>query len=112
MRLGVTDVGWHAQVERLGDGRPPSVQLLHDFLRSEHGYGGSYKSVRKFVRARYGAPRVRPFRRVEAPPGAQTRSDWGEFRRVDLGDPAGPTTVFAFVMVLSHSRKHAVVWSR
>lgn len=103
---------WQAQVEVLGSQRPPSVQLLHEFLRAEHGYEGSYKSVRKYVRARYGQPPVRPFRRVETPPGAQTQSDWGEFRRVDLGDSDGPTTVYAFVMVLSHSRKQAVVWSR
>lgn len=64
------------------------------------------------MRTRYGRPPVRPFRRVETPAGAQTQSDWGEFRRVDLGDPDGPTTVYAFVMVLSHSRKEAVVWSR
>jgi transposase len=103
---------WQAQAEILGQERPPSVQLLHEFLRAEHGYDGSYKSVRKFVRARYGRPRVRPFRRVETPPGAQTQSDWGEFRGVDLGDPEGSATVYAFVMVLSHSRKEAVVWSR
>jgi transposase len=103
---------WQTQVEILGGNRPPSVELLHEFLRAEHGYTGSYKSVRKFVRARYGRPPVRPFRRVETPPGAQTQSDWGEFRRVDLGDADGPTTVYAFVMVLSHSRKAAVVWSR
>src|SRR5690242_984191 len=64
------------------------------------------------MRAHYGRPPIRPFRRAETPPGAQTRSDWGEFRRVDLGDADGPTTVYAFVMVLSHSRKEAVVWSR
>jgi hypothetical protein len=64
------------------------------------------------VRARYGTPAIRPFRRIETPPGAQTQSDWGEFRGVDLGDPDGPTTAYAFVMVLSHSRKEAVVWSR
>jgi transposase len=103
---------WQAQVESLGDDRPPSVQVLYDFLRAAHGFDGSYKSVRKFVRARFGRPRVRPFRRIETPPGAQTQSDWGEFRRVDLGDPDGPATVYAFVMVLSHSRKEAVVWSR
>ena len=103
---------WQAQAEVLGQERPPSVQLLHEFLRAEHGYDGSYKSVRKFVRARYGRPPIRPFRRVETPPGAQTQSDWGEFPRLDLGDPDGPTTVYAFVMVLSHSRKEAVVWSR
>jgi transposase len=103
---------WQAQAEILGQERPPSVQLLHEFLRAEHGYDGSYKSVRKFVRACYGRPPVRPFRRVETPVGTQTQSDWGEFRRVDLGDPDGPTTAYAFVMVLSHSRKEAVVWSR
>ena len=95
-----------SRIEQLG------LQLLHEFLRDEYGYNGSYKSVRKFVRARFGRPPIRPFRRVETPPGAQTQSDWGEFSRVDLGDPEGPTTVYAFVMVLSHCRKEAVVWSR
>jgi transposase len=108
----VVDHWWQAQVEILGKERPPSVQLLHEFLRAEYGYNGSYKSVRKFVRVRFGRPPIRPFRRVETPPGAQTQSDWGEFRHVDLGDPEGPTTVYAFVMVLSHCRKEAIVWSR
>jgi transposase len=94
------DHWWQSQSQILGRERPPNVQLLHEFLRAEHGYGGSYKSVRKFVRARYGRPPIRPFRRVETPPGAQTQSDWGEFRRVDLGDSDGPTTVYAFVMAL------------
>ncbi len=114
-QLGLADAvehWWQAQLETLEQQRPPSVQLLHEFLRAEHGYDGSYKSVRKFVRARYGHPAIRPFRRIETPPGAQTQSDWGEFRRVDLGDPDGPATVYAFVMVLSHSRHEAVVWSR
>jgi transposase len=106
------DHWWQRQAQILGQQRPPSVQLLQEFLLAEYGYTGSYKSVRKFVRARYGRPPVRPFRRVETPVGAQTQSDWGEFPRVDLGDPEGPTTLYAFVMVLSHSRKEAVVWSR
>ena len=61
---------WQAQVAALGPQRPPSVQLLHEFLRAEYGYDGSYKSVRKYVRAQYGRPPIRPFRRVETPPGA------------------------------------------
>src|SRR5262249_58613092 len=81
---------WLAQAEILGQGRPPSVQALHDSLRAEFGYDGSYKSVRKYVRARFGMPAVRPFRRVETPPGAQTQSDGGEVRSVDRGDPGGP----------------------
>jgi hypothetical protein len=102
--------GWQAQI--LGQERTPSVQLLHEFLPAEHGSDGSSKSVPKFVRARYGRPPVRPFRRVETPVGAQSQSDWGEFRSVDRGDREGLATVYAFVRVLSHSRKAALVWSR
>src|SRR3954447_26766148 len=39
---------WQAQAEVLGRQRPPSVQFLHEFLRAEYGYDGSYKSVRKY----------------------------------------------------------------
>jgi hypothetical protein len=51
--------------------RPVSVQALFDWLRAEHAYGGSYKSVLRFVRTRYPKPRMPPFRRVETPPAAQ-----------------------------------------
>jgi transposase len=90
--------------------RPGNVRGLFDWLRQEHGYQGSYKSVLRFVRSRYPKPRLRPFRRVETPPGAQAQVDWGEFPGIDLGD--GPQTVYGFVMVLSHSRKEALVWCR
>jgi len=72
-QLGLDDAvahWWRSQAQILGQERTPSVQLLHDFLRAEHGYDSSYKSVRKFVRARYGNPAIRPFRRIETPPGA------------------------------------------
>jgi transposase len=90
--------------------RPVNVRALHDWLVLEHGYAGSYKSVLRLVRARYPRPRLRPFRRVETPPGAQAQVDWGEFAGLELGD--GPQAVYAFVMVLSHSRQEAVVWCR
>src|SRR5262245_57978498 len=51
--------------------RPVNIQALVDWLRAEYAYDGSYKSVLRFVRARYPRPRLRPFRRVETPPGAQ-----------------------------------------
>jgi Integrase core domain len=66
--------------------------------------------VLRFVRARYPQPRLRPYRRVETPPGAQAQVDWGEFPGLDVGD--GPQTLYAFVMVLSHARKEVLVWSR
>jgi transposase len=89
--------------------RPINVGALHDWLRSEHGYPGSYKSVLRFVRGRYPKPRLRPFRRVETPPGAQAQVDWGEFAGLDVG--CGPQKLYAFVLVLSHSRKAILVWS-
>lgn len=90
--------------------RPVNIRALFDWLGQEHAYGGSYKSVLRFVRDRYPRPRLRPFRRVETPSGAQAQVDWGEFHRVDVGD--GPETLYGFVLVLSHSRKEVLVWCR
>lgn len=94
-----------------GDAAPPSVNVraLYDHLVHEHAYDGSYRSVLRFVRARYPAPQLRPFRRVETPPDAQAQADWGELAGLDIG--RGPQALYAFVMVLSHSRKEVVVWS-
>lgn len=99
---------WHA--EREGSRRPVNVMELYEHLLAEYGYSGSYQSVRRFVRRYYPKPRMRTYRRVETVPGAQSQTDWGEFPRVDVG--RGPEGLSAFVMVLSHSRKPAVVWSR
>lgn len=90
--------------------RPANIRALFDWLVLEHSYEGSYKSVLRFVRTRYPRPRLRPFRRVETPPGAQAQVDWGEFHEVDVG--AGPETLYGFVMVLSHSRQEALIWCR
>jgi len=97
--------------EPAGEAPPPAVNVraLYDHLVAEHAYGGSYRSVLRFVRAKHLAPRLRPFRRVETPPGAQAQADWGELADIDIG--RGPQALRAFVMVLSHSRKEVVVWS-
>jgi hypothetical protein len=50
--------------------RPVNVLVLYDWLRQEQHYQGSYRSVLRFVRDRYPQPRLRPYRRVETPPGA------------------------------------------
>ena len=102
---------WADQTARLSSDRPPCVKDLYLWLQADYDYPGSYKSVRRYVRSRFPAPKRRPFRRVETPPGAQSQSDWAE-RWVDIGDPQGPTKLYAFVMALSHSRKDAVIWSR
>jgi len=99
---------WHE--ERKDDRRPVNVLELHEHLVREYGYAGTYRSVLRYVRAHYPQPKMRTYRRVETPPGAQTQTDWGEYPAVDLGH--GPEPLSAFLMVLSHARKPAVVWSR
>jgi transposase len=92
------------------DERPVNMRDLYEYLEVEHDYAGSYKSVVRYVRTRYPKPARRTYRRVETVPGAQTQTDWAEYPAVDVGQ--GPEPLHAFVMVLSHSRKPAVVWSR
>jgi transposase len=101
---------WMEAHRQAGARRPPNLRELYEHLVEAHAYPGSYNSVRRYVRAKYPRPQIRTYRRVETPPGAQTQTDWGEFPRVDVG--RGPEPLHAFVMVLSHSRKPAVVWSQ
>jgi len=111
-RLGLGAVvweWWNGQVELLDGDRSPNVEELYFWLRGEHGYEHSYKSVLRYVRARFPGRKLRPFRRVETPPGAQSQSDWFE-EYVDAG--RGPEKLYGFLMTLSHSRHDVVVWSR
>lgn len=90
--------------------RPVNIKDLFEHLVLEYAYEGSYKSVLRYVRAHYPKPKIRTFRRVETPPGAQSQTDWGEFPGVRI---AGETVdLHAFVMVLSHSRMPVVIWTR
>jgi transposase len=102
---------WHAEPKDRPEEepRPVNVQELYEHLVAEHEYAGSYDSVLRYVRSKYPKPKIRTYRRVETPPGAQAQSDWGEFPRVAIGDDVAHLS--AFVMTLSHSRKPAVVWS-
>ncbi len=68
--VDAVDHWWKIQQETLPPNRPPSVHALWSFLVDEYHYDGSYKSVHKFVRARFPTPVKRPFRRVEMPPTA------------------------------------------
>jgi hypothetical protein len=77
-------------------------------LGDEHQYTGSYKSVAKYVRSTFAKPKLRPFRRVETPAGAQTQSDWLE-TEVSLDGVA--SKVYGFIMTLSHCRMTAVIRS-
>lgn len=95
-------------VEDHGAERPVNVRELFDHLCSAHGYRGSYKSVLRYVRRRWGQPPIRTYRRVETVPGAQSQTDWGEHSSLDIGNGPQPLSVFA--MSLSHSRMPAMIW--
>lgn len=86
-----------------------NATALHEHLVSEHGYGGSLRSVQRYLRRRLGPGRIRARRRVETPPGAQAQADWAEAPRMRVGGRLG---VNAFALRLSYSRKSAVVWSQ
>jgi transposase len=95
---------------REGEGAGPvNLAALHDWLAREHGYGGSLRSVQRFWTKRYPAPAIRARRRVETPPGAQAQVDWAHFKAMTVGGAA--RDLVAFKMVLSHSRREAIVWS-
>jgi transposase len=91
--------------------RPEAVMALYDRLVSEHGYTGSYKSVLRYVRRRSRRPKKRPIRRIEVQPGMQAQVDWVQVP-VWVEEHGGMVKLWAFVMVLSASRKWAVIWSR
>lgn len=90
-------------------GRAANGLALYEWLVAEHSYTGSYKAVQRFVRAQYAPPKFRVRRRIETPPGAQAQADWAEFRGVVVAEIAHD--LFAFHLVLSHSRHEAIVWS-
>ena len=94
--------------DSVGEG-PLNLASLHQWLVREHDYPGSLRSVQRFWKKNYPAPRIRARRRVETPPGAQSQVDWAHFPGVIVGGEA--QDLLAFRMVLSHSRYPAVVWS-
>jgi transposase len=84
-----------------GKGRPAQARQVHEILCRDHGFAGSYKSVVRHIRRRYGVPPVRALRRVETPAGVQAQHDWFEIATVIGGEPI---RLPVLVGTLSHSR--------
>jgi transposase len=89
-----------------------SAQRIWQDLTSEHGFAGSYQSVKRFCRRmRNNLPL--PFRRMECEPGTEAQVDFGTGVPVVIPDgeplPCGVKTrrrkTHVFRIVLSHSRK-------
>jgi hypothetical protein len=79
-----------------------SVQRIYQDLREDHGYAGSYHSVRRLAR-KLCAVRELPFRRMECEPGAEAQVDFG--RGAPIVADGRRSGSWVFRIVLSHSRK-------
>jgi transposase len=80
-----------------------SAQRIHQDLVTEHGFTGSYYSVRSFVRG-LAATQEWPFRRLECGPGEEAQVDFGSGAPILLPD-GKRRRPHVFRIVLSHSRK-------
>ena len=80
-----------------------SAQRILQDLVADHGFTGSYYSVRRFVN-RLGVKRELPFRRMECGPGEEAQVDFGTGAPVLQPDGTRRRT-HVFRIVLSHSRK-------
>jgi transposase len=106
-----TDVGagrlsdcapWRAVIQaKLDQGL--TAQRIYQDLVTEHGFGGSYYSVRRFTR-RLGQGRPLPFRRLECGPGEEAQVDFGTGAPIRLAE-GRLRRPHVFRIVLSHSRK-------
>ena len=80
-----------------------SARRIHQDLLGEHGFGGSYYSVRRFVQ-RLGRTLPLPFRRLECPPGEEAQIDFG--KGAPIVDAQGRRRrPHVLRVVLCHSRK-------
>jgi transposase len=80
-----------------------SAQRIYQDLTAEHGFQGSYFSVRRFVR-RLLARADLPVRRFESPPGEEAQVDFGTGAPL-VGPDGKRHKTHVFRIVLSHSRK-------
>jgi transposase len=80
-----------------------SAQRIFQDLTAEHGFGGSYYTVRRFVHRLAPALEL-PFRRLECEPGDEAQVDFGTGAPVITSEGKRRRT-HLFRIVLSHSRK-------
>jgi transposase len=80
-----------------------SAQRIYQDLAGEHGYPGSYHSVRRMV-GKLSSNRPLPWRRMECEPGAEGQVDFGRGAPVIASDGKRKAT-WVFRIVLSYSRK-------
>lgn len=72
------------------------------FMVYARGYTGKQSQLRAIIAKLRPTPTHTPYLRLEVLPGEEGQVDWGHFGALDVGQTKVP--LYAFVMVLSHSR--------
>jgi transposase len=80
-----------------------TAQRIYQDLTTEHGFAGSYYTVRRFVRGLV-PTRELPFRRLECEPGDEAQVDFGTGAQI-VGTDGKRRKTHVFRIVLSHCRK-------
>jgi transposase len=80
-----------------------SAKRIYQDLAGEHGFEGSYWSVRRFVQQLRSASPL-PFRRMEVEPGQEAQVDFGTGAAIITAE-GRRRKCYVFRVVLSHSRK-------
>lgn len=79
------------------------MMTIHNRLVREHGYQGSYSSVRRFVRRLKPGPSP-AYARIETAPGREAQVDFGGVGRIPDRATGKLRQAYCFVMTLSFSR--------
>ena len=87
--------------ETLADYPKLVATRLFDMIR-ERGYQGSLRSLRRYLTTARPRRKVAAFLRIETLPGEQGQVDWAHVGELTV--PGGRRPLWAFVMVLRHSR--------
>ena len=102
---GASSAAWpwrEVIVQKLGEGLS-AQRIFQDLNSPQHGYGGSYYSVRRLVRKLAGVSPL-PMRRMECEAGQEAQVDFGRGAPI-IGPEGKRRGTWVFRIVLSHSRK-------
>lgn len=100
---------WREQIEK-GYQNGYSIQRIHEDLVSEHGFTGSYHSVRRLLLRLHPQEAQLPFRRMECAPGQELQIDFGQGARVRVDGKRRKTHLFRAVLGCSRKAYSEAVW--
>jgi transposase len=93
---------YHAFIDETLERYPRLVSTrVYDMIR-ERGYEGGIRTLRGYIQRNRPSPKGAAVLRLESLPGEQAQVDWAHVG--EMAVPGGKRPLWAFVMVLAHSR--------